>query len=302
MATGAFALAATSFFWPWRAAEWHRSAGSASLRESAPTPDPLSAADSRQRVASRDTDTDPDTLTSDLLRQSASGELYATVDASFRRNHARGHGSDTVQRVEGVGGRLFYEAEFWQRMTRCADARDSKRDLVGPMAIAPTTETSLATIATASPVSATPPSPSPSQGPAAFLGRSWFMCRDVYGSYHMTVDPETALGLAAVERVKNQRTREAAIKAAEAKVALELADRQKAADAAAKAAVEAALEAEKTRQWLASDSMNFDCAPSMPPPVPHYAAFPATCGRQCHCLKCRRTHGRRCRCLKCRDL
>ena len=115
------------------------------------------------------------------------------------------------------------------------------------------------------------------------------MSRDVYGSYHMMVDPATALGLATIGRVDKRKAETAATKAA-ATATLERAEKQKTVDAAAKATAEAALEAEKTRQWLASDGMNFGLSSPMPPPPmgSRGVTLPATCahGRRRHCLKC----------------
>lgn len=111
------------------------------------------------------------------------------------------------------------------------------------------------------------------------------MCRDVYGSYHMTVDTETALGIAAIERVERQKAETAAIKAAAAAAALERVEKQMAVEAATKAAAEAAaktaLEAEKTRQWLASDSMNLGISSPVPPP-------PMGSGGVSLCVSCNR--------------
>jgi septal ring factor EnvC (AmiA/AmiB activator) len=101
----------------------------------------------------------------------------------------------------------------------------------------------------------------------------------------MTVDTETALGIAAIERVERQKAETAAIKAAAAAAALERVEKQMAVEAATKAAAEAAaktaLEAEKTRQWLASDSMNLGISSPVPPP-------PMGSGGVSLCVSCNR--------------
>ncbi len=158
----AVGLVTTQFFWPWRAAEWRRSPNDVK-----------------------------DASASDLLRQSASGDLYTTIDASYRTNFSDGRVA--VQHISGAPGRLYYESEFWQRVTRCADADDSKRDVVMPPA---TTSVSIA----------------PGSDAAAFK-RAWFMCRDDRGSYHMTVPLETANALEAAERLTKQRAAASAMAA-----------------------------------------------------------------------------------------
>lgn len=162
----------TQFCWPWRAAKWQRS--------------PIDSAGASARNVAKDASV------SEILRQSASGDLYTTIDASYRINFP--DAGIRTHHVAGASGRLYYESEFWRRMTLCADAPDSKRDLVR---LASASVTSAATTAKAT----------GHEIDTAAFNRAWFMCRDDRGSYHMTVTPDAAVVLEAIERLAQKKGR-----------------------------------------------------------------------------------------------